>query len=146
MDSYYEDNWHIDEQRLLDFQEKPRGLELKLVLGDRNPRSTLTGYVLGTSFSETYSHGGPQSLCEFEPLSDFVGESMPDETTGRLFHLDESGKATFTAEEAKAASIYIASMDLDGRVMAAVQKKRFELTQELKEVNDYYCNESTYHT
>ena len=45
---------------------------------------------------------------------------------------------------AKAASIYIASMDLDGRVMAAVQSKMFELTQELKEVNDYYCNESTY--
>lgn len=80
-------------------------------------------------------------------MSDFVGESMPaDETTRRLFHLDKSGKATFTAEEAKAASIYIASMDLDCRVMAAVQiqKKRFELSQELKEVNDYYYNESTY--
>lgn len=139
-----DDYWHIDEERLLDFQKQPRGLELKLALGEKYARSSLTGYVLGTSYSETYDHGGPQSLGSFNPLSDYIGETAPDETTGQLFHRDKSGKATFTAEEAKAASIYIASMDLDGRIMAAVQKKRFELTQELKEVNDYYCNESTY--
>ena len=143
MDDYHDENWHVEEEHLLAFQKQPRGLELKLALGEWYPRSRLTGYVLGTAYSEAYDHSGPRSLCEFDPLSDFVGESASDEKTGRLFHRDEAGKATFTAEEAKAASAYIASMDLDGRVMAAAQNKKFELTQELKEVNDYYCNEST---
>jgi hypothetical protein len=140
----WDDNWEEEQEQLHEFLDKPRGLSLRLALGDGDVRSTLSGCILGSVWSER-GYDGPQ-FHELRPLSDFIGSdsaSAESSNTARLFHLDESGKATFTADEAEAASKYISSMDLDGRVLAAVQKKRFELTQEMKEADEYYCNEST---
>eukprot|EP00984_Skeletonema_dohrnii_P006675 scaffold2374_cov78-Skeletonema_dohrnii-CCMP3373.AAC.6 len=116
-----------------------------LPFGDKDVRTKLSGYVLGSLWSERHGYNGAR-IHDLRPLSDFLGDltSVEDSDTMNLFHRDESGKATFTAEEAAAASNYVASMNLDERVLAAVQKKRFELTQEVEEKDDYYCNESTY--
>ncbi len=141
---YDYEHWELEQDQFDDFQTKPRGLDLKLALGDKGVRTKLSGYVLGSLWSERHVYNGAK-LHDLRPLSDFLGNSASaeDSDTMNLFHRDDSGKATFTAEEAAAASNYIASMNLDGRVLAAVQKKRFELTQEMEEKDDYYCNEST---
>ena len=143
-ESDYDDLWQMDNDQLYGFQKKPRGLGLKLALGDEDARGLLSNYVLGNPGLCNYVYRGPQ-LHELKPLSDFLGDSPFGSTaTTSLFHRDSSGMATFTSEEAQAASDYIASMDLDGRVMAAVQEKKFELPQQMDEKDEYYCNESTY--
>ena len=141
---YFSDEEDYDQ--LSDFQQKPRGMGLKLALGDEDLGKKLSGYALGSLWSEFSCYHGAK-LRHLRPLSDFLGGSASAEDSGtgtmNLFHRDDSGRATFTAEEAAAASNYIASMNLDERVLAAVKQKRFELTQEMEEKNDYYCNEST---
>ena len=138
------ERWEREQNQLHNFQKQPRGMGLKLAFGDKDVRTKLSGYVLGSLWSEHHAYNGAQ-IHDLRPLSDFLGDlaSVEDSDTMNLFHRDESGKATFTAEEAAAASNYVASMNLDERVLAAVQKKRFELTQEVEEKDDYYCNEST---
>ena len=143
------DYYERDYDKLYTFRSKPRGLGLKLALGDKDVRGAFSEYVLANPHSEHYCGGAePDS---FEPLVKFLEASTPKKkaatsppTATGLFHRDDAGKVTFTSEEAEAASQYIASMNLDERVKAAVQKKRFVLPQEMEEKDDYYCNESTY--
>jgi len=61
-----------------------------------------------------------------------------------LFHRDAQNKIAFTSQEAELASQYVASMGLDQRVKAALQKKRFDLPQELGLVEGSFCNENVY--
>ena len=46
------------------------------------------------------------------------GEGKVSTPSSALFHRDDSGKVTFTAKEADAASDFIASMDFEERVKA----------------------------
>ena len=110
-DDQYQEQW--------DFDAEGRGLGLKFALGEKHVHNKITRYVFG-------DHGGGIGTDCFRPLSRFSGAETDDDTefdgeepsASSLFHRDESGKATFTWEEADAASSFIASMDLDERVKA----------------------------
>ena len=64
------------------------------------------------------------------------GEAAP-----ALFHVDSSGKACFSASEAQAASAHIAALRLDERVKACLQRKKFVLPQQSRNVSVNFCNE-----
>ena len=64
--------------------------------------------------------------------------------TGNLFHLDSYGKACFSADEAEAASDYLASIQFDERIKACLQRKRFVLPQQERYVATGFCNETVY--
>ena len=67
-----------------------------------------------------------------------------DEAASALFHLDSSGKACFSAAEAKAASAHIATIQLDERVKACLQRKKFVLPQQSRNISEHFCNEAVY--
>ena len=75
-------------------------------------------------------------------LSKKVGSE--DERGASLFYRNEDGTITFTEKEAERASDYIASIGLDERVKASLQKKRFVLPQKTDKVEANFCNESVY--
>ncbi|KAL3904666.1 MAG: hypothetical protein SGILL_009979 [Bacillariaceae sp.] len=129
-----------------EFAESPRGLALKVALGSAQVREQLSEHVLENMSSE----GPVWEFTHFEPLSSYstephgTNEKEDQGSPVALFHRDQAGNATFTMQEAEDASKYIASMNLDGRVKSLLQKKRFELRQQVEEGREYYCNESTY--
>ena len=55
-----------------------------------------------------------------------------------MFHLDSEGKVCFTRDQAEQASDYIASMNLEVRVKASLNKKKFELPQVSEKVSMVY--------
>jgi hypothetical protein len=61
-----------------------------------------------------------------------------------LFHRNEKGEVVFTDKEAERASDFIASSNMEERVKAALQKKRFVLPQETASADKEFCNESIY--
>merc|ERR1712242_663113 len=67
-------------------------------------------------------------------------------TPPRLFHRDVYGKTCFSATEAQQASARVVQMQLDERVKARLQRKRFLLPQQNHGFNAHYCNESVYGT
>ena len=124
-------DWDANYEAMYNFRKKPRGLGLKQALGnDKNASEILSAYVLQNAESENHNGGADPTF--FQPLSKFVGQSSsatasaPSEAgngdsgdSKGLFHRDTSGMATFTEEEAEAASNYIASMNLDERIKAS---------------------------
>ena len=63
-----------------------------------------------------------------------------------LFHRNGKGEDVFSKKEAERASDFIASLDIERRVKAALQKKRFVLPQQTDKVQAHFCNESVYGT
>ena len=61
-----------------------------------------------------------------------------------MFHLDSEGKVCFTRDQAEEASDLIASMNLEERVKASLNKKKFELPQVSEKVSMVYCNDDRY--
>eukprot|EP00579_Thalassiosira_antarctica_P021007 CAMPEP_0201963042 /NCGR_PEP_ID=MMETSP0904-20121228/9028_1 /ASSEMBLY_ACC=CAM_ASM_000553 /TAXON_ID=420261 /ORGANISM="Thalassiosira antarctica, Strain CCMP982" /LENGTH=268 /DNA_ID=CAMNT_0048509565 /DNA_START=195 /DNA_END=1000 /DNA_ORIENTATION=+ len=57
-------------------------------------------------------------------LSKKSNDTLPADS---LFHLDGDGNACFTRDQAELASDYIAEMQLDVKVKASLQKKKFDL-------------------
>ena len=55
-----------------------------------------------------------------------------------LYHLDRKDKACFTRKQAEDTSEYIASMNLEERVKASLNKKKFELPQVSEKVSMIY--------
>ena len=65
-------------------------------------------------------------------------------TSNGLFHRDGAGRTCFSAAEAKAASDFIASLNLEDKVKARLQEKRFVLPQVHEDVLAGFCNENVY--
>ena len=63
-----------------------------------------------------------------------------------LFHRDEHGKTCFTRDEAEEAQWRIAEMRLEDRVKQCLQRKKFVLPQQSRNMIDGFCNESVYGT
>ena len=63
-----------------------------------------------------------------------------------LFHRDEHGKTCFTRDEAEEARWRIACMRLEDRVKLCLQRKKFVLPQQSRNMIDGFCNESVYGT
>ena len=81
-----------------------------------------------------------------EPVADKPDATEPDADVTACFHRNELGKTCFTREEASNASWRIASMRLDDRVKACLQRKKFILPQQSRSMVDGFCNESVYGT
>ena len=121
-DEYEDDMWEARQT----FHQGARGLGLKLALGEGGARRCLAPYVLEDPASENVMNA--MTISDFNPLSRYLEQVSDDESdaegegvrasTNSLFHRDMSGKATFTWQEADAASNYIAAMALDERVKA----------------------------
>jgi len=147
----HDDDWELSEL----FAEECRGLGLKVALGESNKkrhwRHFLTTYTLYQRFCEVPRVDIREDLFA---LSDFSGEGKESDNRveeynhagkpQKLFHRDENYKATFTKKEAASASRFIAEMNLDERVKAKLQQKRWELPQETADHEEYYCNDTTY--
>ena len=67
-----------------------------------------------------------------------------EDSSSSLFHRNSKGEVVFTEREAELASDFIASADIEGRVKASLQKKRFVLPQQTHKAHAFFCNESVY--
>ena len=124
-------------EEIFNFYATGGGLSLKFALGEEDLRNKVIRYVFDhfdhphglsnatrcllplSHFSGTESDGNSESDGE-EPDSDNDPESADGAKLliPSLFHRDESGKVTFTWQEADAASSFVAAMNLDERVKA----------------------------
>jgi len=71
---------------------------------------------------------------------------MREDNNSSLFHRNSKGEVVFTEREAELASDFIATANIEGRVKASLQKKRFVLPQQTHKANVFFCNESVYGT
>ena len=69
-------------------------------------------------------------------------ETGEDELT--LFHHDALGRTCFTREEADRAAWHVTHMRLDDRVKECLQRKKFVLPQQSRDMLDGFCNESVH--
>jgi hypothetical protein len=116
-----------------EFMRGGMGLGLNVRVSDLELKSGLLKYMFNKQFR-----------WDTKPLDLRAGlteESSVVHPVNDLFHLDGKGKACFTREQAKLASDYIASIDLERRVKASLNKKRFELPQVSEKVSMVYCND-----
>ena len=111
------------------------GLGLNVRVSDEELKSGLIKYLFNK-----HDRGNITPLDLRAGLSKADG----DTTNGKYFHLDRDGKACFTPEQAQLASDYIASMGLEEKVKASLQKKKFELPQVSEKVSIVYCNDDRY--
>jgi len=114
----YVDDYNDYDERGYDFLSEARGLGLMVAMGEGDTGQTLIQYASHCNLGDDGEWFSVRH--EFSHMSYFLGEKTEDEssteTTKKLFHRDENGKATFTKKEAAAASRFIAEMNLDGRV------------------------------
>ena len=106
------------------------GLGLNFRVDDNELKSGLLKYMFNK-----YGRG------DIEPLDLRAGLSKESDVVQRvnsLFHLDGNGKACFTREQAKLASDHIASIGLEEKVKASLNKKQFELPQVSEKVSMVY--------
>ena len=61
-----------------------------------------------------------------------------------FFHRNTEGFITFSKDEAERTSNYLSSIEFEERVKRQLQKKRFELPQEIGKVDGMFCNEAVY--
>ena len=78
--------------------------------------------------------------------ADGAGGDFKDEDGAplELFHRNHLGKVCFTPTEASRANKHIAALELDERVKACLQYKRFVLPQQTTMVQGTFCNEAVY--
>jgi hypothetical protein len=113
-----------------EFLTRGLGLGLNVRVDDNELKSGLLKYMFNK-----YRRG------DVEPLDLRAGLSKESEVVQRvnsLFHLDGNGKACFTREQAKLASDHIASIGLEEKVKASLNKKQFELPQVSEKVSMVY--------
>lgn len=106
------------------------GLGLNVRVDDNELKSGLLKYMFNK-----------YDRSDVEPLDLRAGLSKESEVVQRinsLFHLDGNGKACFTREQAKLASDHIASIGLEEKVKASLNKKQFELPQVSEKVSMVY--------
>ncbi|KAL3784152.1 hypothetical protein ACHAWO_006366 [Cyclotella atomus] len=119
-----------------DFLRGGMGLGLNVRASDPELKSGLLKYMFNK-----------YDRSDVKPLDLRAGltkESSVVHPVNNLFHLDGKGKACFTREQAKLASDYIASINLEQRVKASLNKKQFELPQVSEKVSMVYCNDDRY--
>lgn len=126
------------------------GLKLNLGLGIHSSvdvKSAVLKSVLTDPHDMTY-HG-----CEtvylpgldraIDKSEESVNENKHDDDE-MFFHRNMEGEVVFNKEEAERASEITASSDLEERVKAALQRKRFVLPQQTDDVYAFFCNETVY--
>ncbi|KAL3898956.1 MAG: hypothetical protein SGARI_006563, partial [Bacillariaceae sp.] len=102
-----------------DFMLACNGIDLLLAMGEGSQRREIVKYASEPVESE----GDLESAHNlFHHMSNYVdgdvNESGADPMSPKLFHRDANGKVTFSEQEAAAASAFISSLNLDGRVKA----------------------------
>jgi hypothetical protein len=113
-----------------EFLQGGLGLGLNVRVDDNELKSGLLKYMFNK-----------YDRSDVEPLDLRGGLSKESEVVQRvnsLFHLDGNGKACFTREQAKLASDHIASIGLEEKVKASLNKKQFELPQVSEKVSMVY--------
>lgn len=74
------------------------------------------------------------------------GYDEGDEAPESFFHRDGLGKTCFTRDEADLTALHVGNMHLDDRVKKCLQRKKFVLPQQSRNMGDGFCNESVYGT
>lgn len=131
--------WKEKYQVLRDLGSNGYGLGLKVGLGSSGD---IKSAVLNSVLHEVHDMIDKNFKTIFLPGLEVIKEKNNDGSS--LFHRNDKGEVVFSAEEAERASEYIASSNLEERVKAALQKKRFVLPQEMGGVQANFCNESVY--
>lgn len=80
--------------------------------------------------------------AKFLPGIDYT--NMPEDDGSSLFHRTHTGESCFTKEEAARTCKYLHSIKFVSRVTAALQDTNFELPQEYREIERFFCNETVY--
>lgn len=126
-----------------DMQENGYGLGLKVGLsaGRRDIKSVVLDSVLRTEHGMPLGNG---LSTIYLPGVDAMKDNDNDDSASSFFHRNGDGKICFTDSEAERASNFIASIDLEERVKASLQEKRFVLPQKTDHVEAHFCNESVY--
>ena len=117
------------------------GLGLGLKVGLQGP-GDIRSAVLNSVLDNPHNFTDEKSNMIYLPGLPSKKE-VPDDNTS-LFHRNEKGEVVFTDEQADRASDFIASSNMEERVKAALQKKRFVLPQEIASAQSFFCNESVY--
>ncbi|KAL3937273.1 MAG: hypothetical protein SGARI_002183, partial [Bacillariaceae sp.] len=123
------------------FKEEAYGLGLKVALRP-DDRETIQSKLLQMLLYDTDFSLSDKltSLPGVEAdTSGKIGQNMPS-----FFHRDEQGKVVFSSDEAERTSDFLVSMNLENRVKACLQKKRFVLPQQSHTMENFFCNESVY--
>lgn len=137
------------------------GWGLRVAISDKTSGllRALDGFVFVDSSSTIpdmiYCPGGPMNTSRESMMIArvFTKNAVPPQVrlptvhmsrAERLFHHDAEGKSCFTPKEAMRASEHVAAMELDQRVKACLQYKRFILPQQSKHVSAMFCNEAVY--
>jgi len=101
------------------------------------------GEAVATSTSGAHKVDGHEEGQASEEQA--LPEILKDAKTA-LFHRDEFGKTCFTLEESLDAQERIGNMHLDDRVKQCLNRKKFVLPQQSRNMSDGFCNESVYGT
>eukprot|EP00121_Abeoforma_whisleri_P015269 Awhi_evm2s14072 len=116
----------------------------------RSSKSTESSEITAATSTRSEKTVAPKSLKKS------ISTSTPEVTTTAtvppkkkptklaLYHLDQNNRISFSEEEAKKASDFLISKDLENRVKASLQKQRFNLPQEKEKINLHFCNEAVY--
>ena len=133
-------NWKEQSEVFSDLKTNGYGLELKVGL-----KSTggVKSAALNSVLYETYDMTDKNSKTIYLPGLE-KDKVNSDENGSSFFHRNANGEVVFTEKEAERASKFIASSDIEERVKAALQQKRFVLPQEMSGVQAHFCNESVY--
>ena len=123
---------------------KDNGYGLGLKIGLQSSRD-IKSEVVDSCLNEAYNmlkHGSSIKTV-YLPGLDQDGQKE-EECSTSLFHRNEKGEVVFTEKEAERASDFISSIQMEERVKAALQRRRFVLPQQTSGVQAHFCNESVY--
>jgi hypothetical protein len=145
-DDYYvydEEDLYLDDSTILEIPEVGGSGKCFVNL--------LLGLKTGIKTSEILKHllynnpdygnfGRIPNNLEFLPSADSVESKYHD-----MFHIDKSGKISFSEEESKLLTKYLQEHNFIEEVQKRIYNTKYILTQHDREVfNQFYCNESVY--
>lgn len=140
------DNFCEDYARCFDNTRKNAwtdGFSLGLKVGLQGPGDTKSAVLNSAVISRHYDLIDDETYnLIYLPGLASQGKECDDNVS--LFHRNEKGEVVFTDKEAERASDFIASSNMEERIKAALQKKRFVLPQETASADNKFCNESIY--
>ena len=140
--------WSIDYNLDCEMQENGYGLGLRVGLQATKTWDSEEGdtkaAVINSVLHEGYDMLGRGGKTIHLPGIEKGRDKEEQDGSTSLFHRNEDGRICFTAQEADRASEFIASIGLEDRVKASLQKKQFVLPQMTESVSANFCNEAVY--
>ena len=140
--------WKVDYEIDSELQDNGYGLGLRVGLEAVGTYDVEEGdtkaVVLNSVLREGYEMLGRGANTIYLPGIEKNPSKEEQGVSSSLFHHNEEGMICFTAQEADRASEFIASIGLEERVKASLQKKQFVLPQMTESVDANFCNEAVY--